>query len=237
MLKVKNISKSINNKKIINDISFSIIAGNIYGLLGPNGAGKTTTFYSIAGLIKSDKGKIFLGNDELTKLPMHERSKLGIKYLPQEPSIFLDLTVKENLLGLAELSYNSEQEIKNFLDKSIEDFGLQDILESKGRQLSGGQRRKVEIARTLAADPKIILLDEPFAGIDPIAIEEIQKILQLVAKENVGILITDHNVREALDICFESIVINQGEVIANGTKEDLIANDLVKKVYIGKMYS
>jgi lipopolysaccharide export system ATP-binding protein len=168
---------------------------------------------------------------------MHERSKLGIKYLPQEPSIFLDLTVKENLLGLAELSYNSEQEIKNFLDKSIEDFGLQSILESKGRQLSGGQRRKVEIARTLAANPKIILLDEPFAGIDPIAIEEIQKILQLVAKGNVGILITDHNVREALDICFESIVINQGEVIANGTKEDLITNELVKKVYIGKMYS
>jgi lipopolysaccharide export system ATP-binding protein len=236
MLKVKNISKSINNKKIINDISFSISAGNIYGLLGPNGAGKTTTFYTIAGLIKSDEGKIFLGNDDLTKLPMHERSKLGIKYLPQEPSIFLDLTVKDNLLGLAELSYDSEQEIKNFLDESIENFGLQDILESKGRQLSGGQRRKVEIARTLA-DPKIILLDEPFAGIDPIAIEEIQKILQLVAKGNVGILITDHNVREALDICFESIVINQGEVIANGTKEDLITNELVKKVYIGKMYS
>ena len=237
MLKVKNISKSINNKKIINDISFSISAGNIYGLLGPNGAGKTTTFYTIAGLIKSDEGKIFLGNNDLTKLPMHERSKLGIKYLPQEPSIFLDLTVKENLLGLAELSYNSEQKIKDFLDKSIEDFGLQDILKSKGRQLSGGQRRKVEIARTLAADPKIILLDEPFAGIDPIAIEEIQKILKLVAQSDVGILITDHNVREALDICFESIVINQGEVIANGTKEDLITNDLVKKVYIGKMYS
>ena len=237
MLKVKNISKSINNKKIINDISFSISAGNIYGLLGPNGAGKTTTFYTIAGLIKSDEGKIFLGNNDLTKLPMHERSKLGIKYLPQEPSIFLDLTVKENLLGLAELSYNSEQKIKDFLDKSIEDFGLQDILKSKGRQLSGGQRRKVEIARTLAADPKIILLDEPFAGIDPIAIEEIQKILKLVAQSDVGILITDHNVREALDICFESIVINQGEVIANGTKEDLITNELVKKVYIGKMYS
>jgi lipopolysaccharide export system ATP-binding protein len=168
---------------------------------------------------------------------MHERSKLGIKYLPQEPSIFLDLTVKENLLGLAELSYNSEQKIKDFLEKSIEDFGLQDILKSKGRQLSGGQRRKVEIARTLAADPKIILLDEPFAGIDPIAIEEIQKILKLVAQSDVGILITDHNVREALDICFKSIVINQGEVIANGTKEDLITNDLVKKVYIGKMYS
>ena len=149
MLKVKNISKSINNKKIINDISFSISAGNIYGLLGPNGAGKTTTFYTIAGLIKSDKGKIFLDNDDLTKLPMHERSKLGIKYLPQEPSIFLDLTVKENLLGLAELSYDTEQKIKSFLDKSIEDFGLQDILESKGRQLSGGQRRKVEIASYL----------------------------------------------------------------------------------------
>ncbi|MDC3301899.1 LPS export ABC transporter ATP-binding protein [Gammaproteobacteria bacterium] len=237
MLKVSNIRKKINGKAIIDDISFKINSGNIYGLLGPNGAGKTTTFYSIAGLIKCDEGEIYLDDSNITKLPMHKRSKLGIKYLPQEPSIFQNLTVMENLMGLAELSYGSKKDIDQFVEKSIEDFKLSKILYSKGRELSGGQRRKVEIARTLAADPKIILLDEPFAGIDPIAIEEIQEILRIVANNNIGILITDHNVREALDICYESIVISEGKVIATGSKNDLISNELVKKVYIGKMYS
>lgn len=237
MLKVSNIKKSINGKSIINNISFDINLGHIYGLLGPNGAGKTTTFYSIAGLIRCDEGEIYLGSSNITKMPMHKRSKLGIKYLPQEPSIFQNLTVFENLKGLAELTYNSEKDINQFIEKSIEDFKLSKILYSKGRELSGGQRRKVEIARTLAAEPKIILLDEPFAGIDPIAIEEIQEILKIVAKNNIGILITDHNVREALDICYKSIVISQGKVIASGSKNDLISNELVKKVYIGKMYS
>ena len=237
MLKVSNIRKIINGKTIIDDISFNINLGNIYGLLGPNGAGKTTTFYSIAGLIKCDEGEIYLGNSNITKLPMHKRSKLGIKYLPQEPSIFQNLTVMENLMGLAELSYASKKDVDQFVEKSIEDFKLSKILHSKGRELSGGQRRKVEIARTLAADPKIILLDEPFAGIDPIAIEEIQEILRIVASNNIGILITDHNVREALDICYKSIVISQGKVIATGSKNELISNELVKKVYIGKMYS
>ena len=237
MLKVSNIRKIINGKTIIDDISFNINLGNIYGLLGPNGAGKTTTFYSIAGLIKCDEGEIYLGDSNITKLPMHKRSKLGIKYLPQEPSIFQNLTVMENLMGLAELSYASKKDVDQFVEKSIEDFKLSKILHSKGRELSGGQRRKVEIARTLAADPKIILLDEPFAGIDPIAIEEIQEILRIVANNNIGILITDHNVREALDICYKSIVISQGKVIATGSKDDLISNELVKKVYIGKMYS
>ena len=237
MLKVSNIRKIINGKTIIDDISFNINLGNIYGLLGPNGAGKTTTFYSIAGLIKCDEGEIYLGDSNITKLPMHKRSKLGIKYLPQEPSIFQNLTVMENLMGLAELSYASKKDVDQFVEKSIEDFKLSKILHSKGRELSGGQRRKVEIARTLAAEPKIILLDEPFAGIDPIAIEEIQEILRIVASNNIGILITDHNVREALDICYKSIVISQGKVIATGSKNELISNELVKKVYIGKMYS
>jgi lipopolysaccharide export system ATP-binding protein len=237
MLKVSNIRKIINGKTIIDDISFNINLGNIYGLLGPNGAGKTTTFYSIAGLIKCNEGEIYLGDSNITKLPMHKRSKLGIKYLPQEPSIFQNLTVMENLMGLAELSYASKKDVDQFVEKSIEDFKLSKILNSKGRELSGGQRRKVEIARTLAADPKIILLDEPFAGIDPIAIEEIQEILRIVANNNIGILITDHNVREALDICYKSIVISQGKVIATGSKNELISNELVKKVYIGKMYS
>ena len=223
--------------KALNNISLNLNEKERLGILGPNGAGKTTTFYTIAGLIKSDKGKIFLGNEDLTKLPMHERSKLGIKYLPQEPSIFLDLTVKENLLGLAELSYNSEQKIKDFLDKSIEDFGLQDILKSKGRQLSGGQRRKVEIARTLAADPKIILLDEPFAGIDPIAVEEIKELLLEISKKNISILITDHNVRETLSLCNRAIILNEGSIIAEGNEKSLKENSYVQKKYFGKLFS
>ena len=220
MLTLENISKSIKTKKIVDNISFDIKPGTINGLLGPNGAGKTTTFYLIAGLIKCDYGKIIFDDKNITPLPMHKRSKLGIKYLPQEPSIFQNLTVYENLYGLAEISFQTKEEITLFMDQSINEFNLTEILNLKGRQLSGGQRRKVEIARTLAADPKVILLDEPFAGIDPIAI-----------------LITDHNVREALEICHKAIVINNGSVIATGSKEELISNDLVKKVYLGNMYS
>ena len=168
---------------------------------------------------------------------MHKRSKIGIKYLPQEPSIFQNLSVYENLYGLAEISFQTKQEIASFVDQSIEEFNLTEILNLKGRQLSGGQRRKVEIARTLAAQPKVILLDEPFAGIDPIAIEEIKQVLISLTKKNIAILITDHNVREALEICKKAIVINNGGIIAMGSKDELIKNELVKKVYLGNMYS
>ena len=168
---------------------------------------------------------------------MHQRSKLGIKYLPQEPSIFQSLSVYENLYGLAELSFKNKKDIKNFIDISMEEFNLFDIADLKGRQLSGGQRRKVEIARTLAADPKIILLDEPFAGIDPIAIEDIKHVLKNLLKRNIGILITDHNVRETLEICSKAAIINNGEIIAHGDKQSLIKNELVKKVYLGDMYN
>ena len=237
MLTLKNISKSIKTKKIVDGISFDVEPGTINGLLGPNGAGKTTTFYLIAGLIKCDSGKIIFCSEDITSLPMHKRSKIGIKYLPQEPSIFQNLSVYENLYGLAEISFQTKQEIASFMDQSIEEFNLTEILNLKGRQLSGGQRRKVEIARTLAAQPKVILLDEPFAGIDPIAIEEIKQVLISLTKKNIAILITDHNVREALEICHKAIVINNGSVIATGSKEELISNDLVKKVYLGNMYS
>ena len=237
MLTLKNIHKSIKDKSIISDINLSLPLGSINGLLGPNGAGKTTTFYIIAGLLNGDKGEIHLDGNNVTKLPMHERSKLGIKYLPQEPSIFQNLTVYENLLGLAELSCSNKKEISKFMDQSIEEFRLSDILNHKGRQLSGGQRRKVEIARTLAAEPKIILLDEPFAGIDPIAIDEIKEVLLKLKNKNIGILITDHNVREALEICDQAIVINNGKVIAEGDKQSLISNEIVRKVYLGNMYS
>ena len=177
MLEISNVSKSIKDKKIILDISFNVNYGEIFGLLGPNGAGKTSTFYIIAGLINADNGNVILEKEDITTMPMHLRSNLGLKYLPQEPSIFLNLTVMDNLYGLAELSFKSKREIKKFIDTSIEEFDLSDILNLKGRQLSGGQRRKVEIARTLASKPKIILLDEPFAGIDPIAIEDIKNVL------------------------------------------------------------
>ena len=237
MLTLENISKSIKTKKIVDGISFDIKPGTINGLLGPNGAGKTTTFYLIAGLVKCDKGKIIFDSKDITSLPMHKRSKIGIKYLPQEPSIFQNLSVYENLYGLAEISFQTKQEIASFMDQSIEEFNLTEILNLKGRQLSGGQRRKVEIARTLAAQPKVILLDEPFAGIDPIAIEEIKQVLISLTKKNIAILITDHNVREALEICNKAIVINNGGIIAMGSKDELIKNELVKKVYLGNMYS
>ena len=237
MLSIQNINKTIKDKKIVDNISFEMPSGCISGLLGPNGAGKTTTFYIIAGLIKADKGDIFLANENVSNLAMHKRSKMGIKYLPQEPSIFQNLSVYENLLGLAELSFKKKEDIENFITKSIDEFNLSEILNHKGRQLSGGQRRKVEIARTLAANPKIILLDEPFAGIDPIAIDEIKKVLLKLKNKNIGILITDHNVREALEICDHALVINNGSIIAKGDKNSLIKDEMVKKVYLGDMYS
>ena len=237
MLSIQNINKTIKDKIIVNNISFEVPSGCISGLLGPNGAGKTTTFYIIAGLIKADKGDIFLADENVSNFAMHKRSKLGIKYLPQEPSIFQNLSVYENLLGLAELSFKTKEDIENFITKSIDEFNLSEILNHKGRQLSGGQRRKVEIARTLAANPKIILLDEPFAGIDPIAIDEIKQVLMKLKNKNIGILITDHNVRESLEICDHAMVINNGSIIAKGNKKSLIKDEMVKQVYLGEMYS
>jgi len=237
VLEIKKISKSIKDKTILNEIDIRVDSGDICGLLGPNGAGKTTTFYIIAGLTSCESGEINFLNQDISKLPMHKRSKLGIKYLPQEPSIFQNLSVYENLLGLAEMTFNNQKDIKNFINKSIDEFDLSEICDLKGRQLSGGQRRKVEIARTLAAEPKIILLDEPFAGIDPIAIGDIKNVLKKLSDKNIGILITDHNVRETLEICNQAAIINNGEIIAQGIKEELINNELVKKVYLGDMYS
>ena len=237
MLTVKDISKKIKDKKILKNVSFNVDFGSICGLLGPNGAGKTSSFYIIAGLSNSNNGSIQLADDDVTNMPMHKRSKLGIKYLPQEPSIFQNLTVHENLLGLAELTYNSKEEINNFVEQSIEEFNLKDICNLKGRQLSGGQRRKVEIARTLVSNPKMILLDEPFAGIDPIAIEDIKDVLKKLKSKDIGILITDHNVRETLELCDTAAIINNGEIIACGTKDELISDKTVKEVYLGNMYS
>tara|TARA_B100000963_G_scaffold300560_1_gene272964 strand:- start:5421 stop:6140 length:720 start_codon:yes stop_codon:yes gene_type:complete len=236
VLSVKNLSKSIKNNLIINDISFDIAKGQIVGLLGPNGAGKTTTFYSILGLIKLDGGEVFLEDKEITKIPPHRRAEVGMSYLPQEPSIFRNLSVKSNILGVAEKNFSKSLELKSFYTKTLKEFGLEDIEGSLGFVLSGGQRRKVEIARCLAAKPKLILLDEPFAGIDPLAIEDIKNVLQKLSDKGISILITDHNLRETIDICDYSIVIKDGRILDKGNKDYLINSSLIKEEYFGKVF-
>lgn len=236
VLSVKNLSKSIKNNLIIDDISFDIAKGQIIGLLGPNGAGKTTTFYSILGLIKVDSGKVFLQDKEITKMPPHSRAAVGMSYLPQEPSVFRNLSVKSNILGVAEKNFLDSEELKSFYIKTMKEFGLMDIEDSLGYVLSGGQRRKVEIARCLASKPKLILLDEPFAGIDPLAIEDIKSVLQSLSEKGISILITDHNLRETIDICDYSIVIKDGRILDKGEKNYLINSSLIKEEYFGRVF-
>ena len=236
-LKLKNIEKSLGSKKILSGVNFSIAANEIVGLLGPNGAGKTTAFYIAAGIIFPSTGQIFINNEDVTEKPMHARANLGLGYLPQEASIFPELSVENNLLGIVELSMGDQDKKIEKLSKIIDEFGLKNILQTKGRMLSGGQRRKVEIARTLICEPDIILLDEPFAGIDPIAVEEIKELLQEICKKNISILITDHNVRETLSLCDRAIILNEGSVIAEGDEAALKDNAHVRHKYFGKMFS
>ena len=236
ILSVKNISKSIKNNLIIDEISFDIAKGQIVGLLGPNGAGKTTTFYSILGLIKVDSGKVFLQEKEITEIPPHRRAEAGMSYLPQEPSIFRNLSVKSNILGVAEKNFLESEELKSFYTKTLKEFDLVNIEDSLGYVLSGGQRRKVEIARCLASKPKLILLDEPFAGIDPLAIEDIKNVLQNLSDKGISILITDHNLRETIDICDYSIVIKDGRILDKGNKDYLINSSLIKEEYFGRVF-
>ena len=236
VLRVKNISKSIKNKQIISEISFNISEGQIVGLLGPNGAGKTTTFYSILGLIKIDSGEVFLENNNITMIPPHKRAEVGMSYLPQEPSIFRNLSVKSNILGVAEKNFLKKEELTDFYQNTIKEFGLESIEDSIGYVLSGGQRRKVEIARCLASKPKLILLDEPFAGIDPLAIDDIKNVLKSLSNKGISILITDHNLRETIDICNYSIVIKDGRVLDQGDKDYLINSSLIKEEYFGTVF-
>ena len=236
-ISLTNIEKTISSKKILSDVSFSIGSNEIVGLLGPNGAGKTTAFYIAAGLIFPDQGRVFINNKDVTEIPMHSRAKLGLGYLPQEASIFTDLSVENNLLGIAELSNNDKNQTFEKVAKIIDEFDLNKILQLKGRMLSGGQRRKVEIARTLICEPSIILLDEPFAGIDPIAVEEIKELLKEICKKNISILITDHNVRETLSLCHKAIILSEGSIIAEGNEKSLKENDHVRQKYFGKMFS
>lgn len=237
ILKSDSLKKEYDSKTVIYDISLQVKSGEIVGLLGPNGAGKTTTFYMIVGLINADNGKIIIDDKDITHEPIHNRFKYGISYLPQEPSIFRDLSAKDNILSILEINnkINSNQN-KKTLEYLIEKFDLKKFLNTKGVLLSGGERRRVEIARAIALKPKFLLLDEPFAGIDPLSVIDIQEIISELANEDIGILITDHNVRETLKICDRSYVINSGKVLASGKAKELVKNEIVKKVYLGESF-
>ncbi|MDV6315969.1 LPS export ABC transporter ATP-binding protein [Idiomarina sp. HP20-50] len=237
-LKVKHLAKSYKSRQVVKDVSLEVSQGQVIGLLGPNGAGKTTTFYMIVGLVNSDKGQILLDDNDLTLLPMHERARRGIGYLPQEASIFRKLTVRDNLMAILEtrkaLSANEREEQ---LDALLEEFHIGHIANSLGMSLSGGERRRVEIARALAAEPTFILLDEPFAGVDPISVIDIKKIVEHLKQRGIGVLITDHNVRETLSVCEHAYIVSHGELIASGDAESILSNQQVKDVYLGEQFT
>lgn len=236
-LKIVELSKFYGKREVVKKISFSLKSGQIVGLLGPNGAGKTTTFYMIVGFIKARSGKILINQYNITDLPMYQRSRLGLSYLPQEASIFRKLSVKENInLVLETRDDLSRVAKKNMCDSLIERFGLKNLIKQKGYTLSGGERRRTEIARCLASSPSFLLLDEPFAGIDPKAIYEIKNIVKSLAEEGIGILITDHNVRDALSVTNLSYIINDGSILASGTKDELLSNELAKAIYFGDAF-
>jgi len=235
-LRAEHLYKKYKSRTVVNDISVHVEQGEIVGLLGPNGAGKTTSFYMIVGLIKPNEGKIFLEDEEITDLPMYQRAKRGIGYLAQEASVFRKLTVEENILAVLEMRNYSKQERREKTDQLIEEFSLQKVRKNVGMSLSGGERRRTEIARALAVDPKFVLLDEPFAGVDPIAVEEIQLIVAKLKHKNIGILITDHNVDETLSITDRAYLMVDGKLFKAGSAEDLANDPLVRKVYLGQNF-
>lgn len=236
ILRAENLIKKYKTRTVVNDVSIHVEQGEIVGLLGPNGAGKTTSFYMIVGLIKPNDGKIFLENDNITSLPMYQRAKLGIGYLAQEASVFRKLTVEENILAVLEMRDYTKVERKEKVERLIEEFSLQKVRKSLGMSLSGGERRRTEIARALAVDPKFVLLDEPFAGVDPIAVEEIQHIVSRLKSKNIGILITDHNVDETLSITDRAYLMVDGKLFKSGTAEELANDPQVRKVYLGQNF-
>ena len=235
-LKANNIFKSYKGRKVVNDISLEVNQGEIVGLLGPNGAGKTTTFYMIVGLIKPESGVISIDSYDITNFPMYLRAQKGIGYLAQEPSVFRKLSVEDNIKAVLELTDLNKEEQLNKTEKLIEEFGLQKIRKNRGDLLSGGERRRTEIARALATDPKFVLLDEPFAGVDPIAVEDIQKIVSHLKKKNIGILITDHNVQETLAITDRTYLMFEGNILKASIPEDLAKDEMVRKLYLGQNF-
>lgn len=236
MLRAEHLVKIYKGRRVVNDISVQVKQGEIVGLLGPNGAGKTTSFYMIVGLIQPNEGKIFLENDEITSLPMYKRAKLGIGYLAQEASVFRKLSVEENIMAVLEMSKMPKTEQKEKVESLLEEFSLTHVRKNLGMVLSGGERRRTEIARALAVDPKFVLLDEPFAGVDPIAVEEIQTIVAKLKTKNIGILITDHNVNETLSITDRAYLMFEGRLLKAGTAEELAADEQVRKVYLGSNF-
>lgn len=236
-LQVTGLEKQFKQRKVVQGVSLSVNSGEIVGLLGPNGAGKTTCFYMIVGLIQQDKGQITLGDTDMSSFPMHKRAQHGIGYLPQEASIFRTLTVEQNILAILETRKNlSKQQRFERLDQLLGEFHITHIRDSKGQALSGGERRRVEIARALATDPSFILLDEPFAGVDPIAVNDIKLIINELKSRGIGVLITDHNVRETLDICEKAYIVSEGRIIAQGNTEEIMNNADVRKVYLGEQF-
>ncbi|MDA1371629.1 MAG: LPS export ABC transporter ATP-binding protein [Proteobacteria bacterium] len=237
MLKAVNLAKSYKGRAVVRDVSISIERGEIVGLLGPNGAGKTTCFYMIVGLIRADSGEVSLEEHVLTTLPIHQRANYGLSYLPQDSSIFRTLSIENNILAILETRKDlSSTEKRRKLESLLEEFNIEHIRHYKGMSLSGGERRRTEIARTLATDPKFILLDEPFAGVDPISVSDIKQIVQHLKSRNIGILLTDHNVRETLDICEKAYIVSEGQIIAQGDSEAILKDEKVREVYLGEQF-
>jgi lipopolysaccharide export system ATP-binding protein len=237
ILSAKDLCKTYKERKVVNSVSITVSQGEIVGLLGPNGAGKTTTFYMIVGLIRPDSGEIFLDDKPLTRLPMYKRAQMGIGYLAQEASVFRKLTVEENIISILEMTTRMKKsEIKSKTDELLEEFSLTHVRKNMGNVLSGGERRRTEIARALAVNPKFILLDEPFAGVDPIAVEEIQSIVTKLIQKNIGVLITDHNVHETLNITDRAYLLYEGSILKAGTAEELASDERVRQVYLGSNF-
>ncbi|TKC12068.1 LPS export ABC transporter ATP-binding protein [Pedobacter polaris] len=236
ILKAENLVKKYKQRTVVNDVSFEVSQGEIVGLLGPNGAGKTTSFYMIVGLIKPNQGTILLDGEDITKNPMYRRAQKGIGYLAQEASVFRKLTVEDNIMAILEMTKLNKEERQEKLEELINEFSLHKVRKNRGDLLSGGERRRTEIARALAANPNFILLDEPFAGVDPIAVEEIQTIVAKLKRKNIGILITDHNVQETLSITDRAYLLFEGKILESGTPEVLAANEMVRKVYLGSNF-
>ena len=235
-LTASNLKKRYKSRTVVQDVSFSISSGEVIGLLGPNGAGKTTCFYMIVGLVPLDGGGVHLDEQDLSQLPIHQRAKIGLSYLPQEASIFRRLTVEENILAVLELQNLDEDTKQRYLDDLLHDLHIGHLRNNSAISLSGGERRRVEIARALASQPRFILLDEPFAGVDPIAVVDIQKVISFLRERKIGVLITDHNVRETLGICDRAYIISEGHVLANGKPEEIIDNEQVREVYLGEHF-
>ncbi|KLN97756.1 LPS export ABC transporter ATP-binding protein [Moellerella wisconsensis] len=235
ILIAENLAKAYKKRKVVEDVSLKVESGEIVGLLGPNGAGKTTTFYMVVGIVQRDAGTITIDNEDISLLPLHERARRGIGYLPQEASIFRRLSVYDNLMAVLEIRHDlTSEQRKDRADELMEEFSITHLRDSLGQSLSGGERRRVEIARALAANPKFILLDEPFAGVDPISVLDIKKIIQHLRDYGLGVLITDHNVRETLDVCERAYIVSQGHLIAHGSPQEILANEQVQRVYLGE---